>query len=224
MKLIHGQEPVKKEDGNATDVKSKIPMADGILGVGRSAKAMAIGFSLVAALGLAKTGCTFSPAGLQDIDASQQDADVDHDAGPDADVDSGPDADVQDSGPDADVDSGPDADVDSGPDADVDAGPDADVDGGPVACAVADVGTFNGYIVSGTPQEVGGYVFEYLGKSGSDALFRITCGGSVVNDPLTCPVGIETAREIPVDGRRIRITPASANTTVTNSSITVELL
>jgi hypothetical protein len=46
----------------------------------------------------------------------------------------------------------------------------------------------------------------------------------VVDDPLTCPVGLETTRDIALDGRRIRITPASANTTVTNSSITVELL
>jgi hypothetical protein len=46
----------------------------------------------------------------------------------------------------------------------------------------------------------------------------------VVDDPLTCPVGLETTRDIALDGRRIRITPVSANTTVVNANINVELL
>jgi hypothetical protein len=167
------------------------------------------------------------------------DADIDagHDSGPDADVDAdvdaghdaGPDADVDadvDAGPDADVDADVDSGIDAGPDADVDsgvdAGPDADVDAGPVACAVATTGSFDSTIGVGATETVGGYVFLYVGKSpGGDALMTITCGGNPVETSYACPPGVPTIIDVPIDGKRITITPHVVNPGIVSVGITV---
>ncbi len=154
------------------------------------------------------------------------DADVDTDADTDADVDGGPDADVDadvDGGPDADVDAdvdggeldgGTDADVDAdvdggevdaGEDGGVDAGPDADA--GPVVCATATTGMFYDVMSTGVPIVVGGYTFEFLGPSSGEALIDITCGGSDVETGGSYPLSIKTTVNIPVDGKKIEITP-----------------
>jgi hypothetical protein len=71
---------------------------------------------------------------------------------------------------------------------------------------------------------VGGYIFDYNGKNGTgDALFTITCGGSVVETDYVCPLAIETVILVPEDGKRLRITPYPwSSDTLVNVAITVE--
>jgi hypothetical protein len=72
---------------------------------------------------------------------------------------------------------------------------------------------------------VGGYVFDYNGQNGGgDALFTITCGGSVVETDYVCPLAVETVILVPEDGKRIRITPGAANPTLVQVHIDVENL
>jgi hypothetical protein len=89
------------------------------------------------------------------------------------------------------------------------------------ACLTASAGFFNGYLTSGTPQLVGGYSFDYIGKSGSDALLDISCGGAVTVSAQKCPIGLTTTINVAQDGKKITIVPVSANATVVNISITV---
>jgi hypothetical protein len=146
------------------------------------------------------------------------------------DIDNEPDGDADgvptDAALETDVDNGePDADlVDGGGDVEADA--ELDVDAGPLACAESSTGTFRGFFDAATPVTVGGYVFDYngLGPDRGSALFTITCGGSIVETDYTCPVGIETVINVPVDGRRLRITPTAAGEGGVNVGITVENL
>jgi hypothetical protein len=96
-------------------------------------------------------------------------------------------------------------------------------DGGPVACVSASTGQFVGTIGS-SPRTVGGYVFSYEGESGTDAVFSITCGGEAVQTDYHCPVGVTTEIDVPVDGKKISITPWSASATTTSCQVKVENL
>lgn len=96
-------------------------------------------------------------------------------------------------------------------------------DAGPVACLNSGIGQFVG-TVGVAPRTVGGYVFSYEGQSGSDAVFSITCGGEAVQTDYHCPVGVTTEIDVPVDGKKISITPYSATATTTSCQIDVAAL
>ncbi|MCI0503686.1 hypothetical protein L0Y65_03155, partial [Candidatus Micrarchaeota archaeon] len=192
MGTVQGQEPVKKEDGEkAKDIRSKPPLLEGLGVIGKAGRATALGISLVAALGIAKAGCTYEPFGLGEIDAGET-GDGGHDAGPDADA--GPDLDGgldADGGPDADA--GPD--LDGGPDAD--GGPDLDggldADAGPAGCVGASEASIpSTNIMVDTPTVIGGYTFTYQGISGINAQWNIECAGVIFANPIACPVGVST--------------------------------
>ncbi len=245
MRLIQGNEPTGKEAGPAIKgvAARKAPLEEGPEeGVsGRQLKKAGIVSAIVAAAGFAVAagGCTFTVQGLDPLDGGEQsdggaDAsetdgghdsgpgeDAGHDAGPDADVDAGHDGGIE---ADAGNDAGPEVDggTDGGPG--VDGGPDAD-GGGPVACAEASTGSIAQWFNISTPYTVGGYVFTYTGKDATHAIFSITCGGTAtVGSPLTCLIGSETPLEIPADGKRIRITPSSANAASSYANVVVENL
>jgi hypothetical protein len=166
-------------------------------------------------------------AGVTDAGAdadSDMDADTDADTGTDADtdMDGGLDADV-------DVDADTDADADTGVDAGItdggvtDGG--VDTDSGPVACVVATTGSFDSTIVAGATETVGGYVFGYAGRDGSgNAVFSITCGGSVVEASYAFPVGEKTTLTVALDGKKIEVTPHIATPTVVSVGIEVKNL
>lgn len=166
------------------------------------------------------------------------------DAGPVEDGGVGEDGGANDAGPDADA--GPDIDgggLDAGVDEDAgaldggedagpadggggfDAGPMEDggvEDGGAIVCAEAATGVFSGLIFTGTPQAVGGYVFDYLGPNPSgDALMSITCGGAAVATAYAFPEDVATPLEVTADGKRIIVTPHSLDATKTNIHISV---
>jgi hypothetical protein len=103
------------------------------------------------------------------------------------------------------------------------AGMDGGSDSGPVACVSASTGQFVGTIGT-APRTVGGYVLSYEGPSGSDAVFSITCGGEAVQTDYHCPVGITSEINVPVDGKKISITPWSAAATTTSCQVKVENL
>ncbi len=89
------------------------------------------------------------------------------------------------------------------------------------ACALSADAAFNGYIVYGTPKTIGGYSFDYLGKSGSDVSIGISCGKTAVASAQVCPMGLTSAITVAADGKKITIVPISANATVVHMSITV---
>jgi hypothetical protein len=98
----------------------------------------------------------------------------------------------------------------------------AETDGGTEPeCIEATTDNFEGYIVAECPQAVNSYQFEYLGKNGTDALFRITSGGAIIEDSLVCPMGLDTVVTVDVDNKRISVVPISANITVVHANIHV---
>jgi hypothetical protein len=92
------------------------------------------------------------------------------------------------------------------------------------ACALSSSAAFNGYIVYGTPKTVGGYSFDYLGKSGSDAIIGISCGGAATASAQKCPVGLTTTINVAADGKKITLVPVSANATVVKLAISVDAI
>jgi hypothetical protein len=237
---------------NPNEVLSKNPARDGVNGqkegsaeekkggasVFSRMKGLVTGLAIAATIA-APTSIALSSCGENDSNPPVPSLDASVDGGDtDTTTDSGSDTDTgSDTGTDTDsgtqTDSGTDTDsgtqTDSGTDTDsgtvTDSG--TDTDSGPALCAEAlavEGGTFEGYMVSGTPQTVGGYVIEYLGKNGSgDALFRISCGGDVVEASFACPIGLETEKET-AEGRKISITPISANATVSHATVSVETI
>jgi len=89
-------------------------------------------------------------------------------------------------------------------------------------CALAFTGSFSGTINSGTPEYVGGYRFDYMGKSGTDAIFDISCNGSIVAYGKKCPLGANTV--ITVISDKITIHPHAVSASLSNVSIQVEVL
>ena len=236
MKLVHDIESQKKEEGDDKRKVPRLPLAEKIVA---GAALLTVTFAVPT--------CTFVSNGLDMPDADQVDAsdgspDADFDGGHDADVDvddGGPDADIDDGGhdggPDADIDDGgmdggPDADLDGGPDADIDdggmdGGPDADVDAGPVVCAVATTGDFSGLIPVGTPRNVGNYIFDYLGPSGTGgALMDVTCGGMSRYDNYDFPEDVVTTLTITIDGKKLVVTPHTNGAAQTDITISVQNL
>jgi hypothetical protein len=179
--------------------------------------------------------------GGPDLDADTDvDGDTDMDGGPDADADTdldgGMDADADtdlDGGPDADADTdldgGPDADTDldggMDGDVDVDAG---DADAGPVVCAATSDETITGTLIyTGSPVNVGGYIFENMGESGSGILMNIGCvddDSSLETDVYVEEGGADTVIDRPSDGMRITLRNLSSGPTVANMTIMVESL
>ena len=215
MKLVHDIESQKKEEGDDKRKVPRLPLAEKIVA---GAALLTVTFAVPT--------CTFVSNGLDMPDADQVDA---SDGSPDADFDGGHDADVDvdDGGPDADIDDGghdggPDADIDDGG---MDGGPDADVDAGPVVCAVATTGDFSGLIPVGTPRNVGNYIFDYLGPSGTGgALMDVTCGGMSRYDNYDFPEDVVTTLTITIDGKKLVVTPHTNGAAQTDITISVQNL
>lgn len=168
------------------------------------------------------------------------------DAGPIEDGGAEEDGGVSDAGPvsdgGAEEDAGPVADgggLDAGPVGDGGAQEDGGTvaDGGPVedggasdggssqVCAEATLGYFSGMMFSGSPQTIGGYVFEYLGESPSgDALIDISCGGLSVVSSHAFPEDIQTVLVDAGNNKSIRVTPHSLAADRTKITIEIENL
>jgi hypothetical protein len=97
----------------------------------------------------------------------------------------------------------------------------AGTDSGNPVCVEATAGEYSGVLTSGTPLSVGGYTFEYLGKTGVNTEFRISCGGSVVDEQLICVLGEVTTKVVEADRMSISIKPIAAGTEVVNAQISV---
>jgi len=100
-------------------------------------------------------------------------------------------------------------------------GGEAGTDSGGPACTEATADSYSGVITSGTPKPVGGYVIEYMGKSGFNTQFRISCGGSVIDEELTCMLGQVTTKVVEADHMSISIKPISAGETTVQAEINV---
>ncbi|MEW6723071.1 MAG: hypothetical protein AB1324_07445 [Candidatus Micrarchaeota archaeon] len=99
-----------------------------------------------------------------------------------------------------------------------DGGSDSGSDGGVVCDAT---GFFTGTIHKFDTETVGPFVFEYRGRSGSDALFTITrCSdGTTVATDLACPSGVDTVQA--ADGKTITIHPNVVGVASVNGTIDV---
>jgi hypothetical protein len=149
------------------------------------------------------------------------DADVDMDA--DTDADTGP---IADAGPDLDADT----DADTGGDTGTDGGP-ADggvtdggtTDGGTLTCPGAANGFFSSSIDLGAEQVVGSYIFSYAGLSlDGKTILNVACIGGTSVSVYQFDPGVVTTVDIPVDGKRLRVTPHMSTSTVTSVTIIVE--
>jgi len=166
-------------------------------------------------------------AGVEDApvqsDAAQPDSSIVPDSGPQQDAASQTDSATQTDAPPVQEDASPQSDAaqsDSSVQEDAGQSDSSLADSGPDAvspvCAEATTGTFSGMIMAGTPQTVGGYVFEYLGVVTPDggvrsAPFKISCGGSVVTPDLVCPLGVTTEYDVVADGKKITVKPTYAS-------------
>ncbi|MCI0504406.1 hypothetical protein L0Y65_06920 [Candidatus Micrarchaeota archaeon] len=193
----------------------------------RTMKGMIAGLAVISALaGASLASCTEDSKGLPQAsgctaDGGCTDASTDSDTTTDSDTstDSGTDTDTS-------TDSGTDTETttDSGTDTDLDGGSDGGADAGPLLCteglAGADESLTDLFSV-GEPKSVGGYGFEFLGISGLNARFRITCGGAEVEANKLCPVGAWTTFTT-AEGRDVSIRPITAGAENSQSTVSVD--
>lgn len=190
------------------------------------------GFIAKAALvcGIAASGCTFESQGLPALDAAQKDARQDavlseriaDSSGCDNRIADASKADVKKHDvlpPDIKVyDTVKPCDA-PGWDA---LKPDSAKPDAKQSCPLSSTGFFSGTIFLGTPQSVGGYLFDFKGIAGLDAIFDISCGGSIVKSAQKCPAGKYTVITVPADSKKITIKPFTAGASGSSVSIAVE--
>ncbi|MBU0532353.1 hypothetical protein KKB44_02560 [Candidatus Micrarchaeota archaeon] len=193
---------VEKDDGK---LKGKSALKEGIMVL-----------SAVSALGLA--ACT-EENGTRNI--PEPDADVEQDGDVETEDGNVPDAEIElDGSLDADDGGMPDAEIE------LDGSLDADNEEQPL-CGETEEETWEGYIRAGEEQEVGGYVFAYLGEGGNhDGRYTIRCvrGDAVVVENEVFEDRETTVIEVPEDGKKISVYPRTTNPGSAEVTITVENL